>query len=207
MLVGELGLQSAPAAAVAGEHDLALDAHALALEFRVVVRHALVDVDQFAGDIAVGAVDVVRRQLVLGLRRGADRPRPAARSSVALKCVGASSSTSTSRGVGYSTEKVSMDASQPHSRNFCQLEFGVGLVVRRADLVGLGGQLLHPGAQVGRRQVGIEALLECSSAAAAPLEKPSRSPAAAPRRRIRTGNDRQDQAAAAAMSALSCARS
>ncbi len=113
-----MGLEAAPAAAVASEHDAALDVHTLPFEFTVIVRHSLIDVDQFRGHIAVGAVDVVGRQLVLVFE---EVRSPGMGGSVrrAVKWVGATSSTDTSRGVGYSTENVSMEASQPHSRNFC----------------------------------------------------------------------------------------
>ena len=71
MLVGKLGLQPAPAAAVTRQHDAAFDADPLAIEFPVVVRHSLIDVHEFGGHVAVRAIHVVGRQFILGLRRSA----------------------------------------------------------------------------------------------------------------------------------------
>ena len=70
VLVRELGLEPAPAAAVARDDDLALHVDAAPLELLVVIRHAVIDVDELAGDVAVGAVDVVGRQLPVRARGG-----------------------------------------------------------------------------------------------------------------------------------------
>src|SRR6185312_13819698 len=58
VLVGELGLETTPAAAVPRDDDPALDADAATIEFLVVVGHALVHVNEFGGYVAVGAVRV-----------------------------------------------------------------------------------------------------------------------------------------------------
>ena len=59
VLLRELRLQSAPATAVAGDDDLAFDVDAAARQILVVIRHAVVDVDEIPGDVAIAAVDVV----------------------------------------------------------------------------------------------------------------------------------------------------
>ena len=65
----DLGLDAAPGIAVARDDDRALDRDAHALELLVVVRDAVVDVDQRRGDVAVDRVGVVGGQL-LGLLVG-----------------------------------------------------------------------------------------------------------------------------------------
>ena len=62
--VGDLGLDAAPAAAVARQHDLALHADAHLLEPIEVGRHPVVDVDHFSGDVAVTRVRVEHRRHV-----------------------------------------------------------------------------------------------------------------------------------------------
>ena len=75
VLPRHLGLDAAPAAAVAGQHDLPLHADAGLLELLVVGRHAEVHVDDLAGDLAVGGIGVVGRRLVLVERIGILRDR------------------------------------------------------------------------------------------------------------------------------------
>jgi hypothetical protein len=62
MFLRELGLESAPATAVAGDDDLAAHVDAAARELLVIVGHALVGVDEAGGDVTVATVGVVRRQ-------------------------------------------------------------------------------------------------------------------------------------------------
>ena len=62
MLLGELRLEAAPAAAVARENDLALDADPALFERVIVVGHAVIDVDHRRGDIAVTLVGDIRRK-------------------------------------------------------------------------------------------------------------------------------------------------
>ena len=62
-----LRLEAAPAAAVAGDDDLALDVDAALLERLIVVRHAVIDVDQRRGDVAVALIGDVGRQRVRGV--------------------------------------------------------------------------------------------------------------------------------------------
>ncbi len=70
MLLRELGLEAAPAAAVAGEHDLALDADPAPLERVIIVGHAVIDVDNRRGDVAVALVGDIRRKRIGRARRG-----------------------------------------------------------------------------------------------------------------------------------------
>ena len=65
MLVGDLWFDAAPALAVARDDDLAFDVDPELGELFVVVRHAVVDVDEVGRDVAVGGVSVERRQLSL----------------------------------------------------------------------------------------------------------------------------------------------
>ena len=70
VLGGDLRLDAAPGAAVAGDHDLAADVDSAAGELVVVVGHAVVDVDQLAGHVTVHRVGVVGRELLVLLARG-----------------------------------------------------------------------------------------------------------------------------------------
>ncbi len=63
MLGGNLGLDAAPGIPVARDYDCALDGDAHAVEFFVVIRDAVVDVNQRSGDVAVGGVGVIGGQL------------------------------------------------------------------------------------------------------------------------------------------------
>jgi hypothetical protein len=69
VLAGDLWLDAAPGVAVARDDDRALDRDAQPLEPVVVLRDAVVDVDEPSGHVAVDRVGVVRRKL-LGLLVG-----------------------------------------------------------------------------------------------------------------------------------------
>ena len=58
----ELGLESPPAPAVAHDDDLALDADSAPLELPIIIRRAVIHVDQLAADVPIRPVDVVGRQ-------------------------------------------------------------------------------------------------------------------------------------------------
>ena len=58
--------------------------------------------------------------------------------------------------------KVSILASQPQLLELRERHLGVRLVVRRADMVGLGRHGLHPAAHFGGIDRGVELLLEIS---------------------------------------------
>src|SRR5205807_189453 len=51
VLVGQLGLQTTPTAAVTSDYDSAFHADAAPVEFLVIVRHALVHINQVRGHI------------------------------------------------------------------------------------------------------------------------------------------------------------
>src|SRR5271168_5399889 len=70
MVRGEFGLDAAPDAAVAGDGDCAFYGDAHAFEFLVIVGAAVVDVDEGAGDVAIGGVDVIGGELFALLRGG-----------------------------------------------------------------------------------------------------------------------------------------
>jgi hypothetical protein len=61
VLVRDLGLDPSPRSAVAGDDDLAANVYPAALQLLVIVGYAVVDVDQLAGDVAVGRIGVVCR--------------------------------------------------------------------------------------------------------------------------------------------------
>src|SRR5258708_713180 len=64
VLLGELRLQSPPALAVAGDDDLSPDVDPAARQLAVILRHAVVEIDELPAHIAVGAELVVRGQPV-----------------------------------------------------------------------------------------------------------------------------------------------
>ena len=73
-----------------------------------------------------------------------------------------------------------MDASQPHSRNFLQLEFRIGLVVGRSDLVRRRTHICCiQERNSAAPQFRVEALLELQFGGGAAREKPTISGAAA----------------------------
>ncbi len=69
MFLRKLRFQSAPTAAVTGDDDLAAHVDATPCERLVIVGHAVVGVDQFGGDIAIAAIDVVQQQRAIERRR------------------------------------------------------------------------------------------------------------------------------------------
>jgi len=70
MLGGDFRFDAAPRIAVSREDDRALDRNAAAIEIVIVLRPAVVDVDDWPGHIAIDRVGVERRQLLVLLRRG-----------------------------------------------------------------------------------------------------------------------------------------
>ena len=159
VLGGDLRLDAAPRSAIAGDDDLALHVDAAALELLVVGRHAVVDVDELGGHVAVRGVDVERRQRLgrlvrrgvflqrrLGqrrheLRRGHELDLPQDRRREQHLVVG-------------DGDLVAPGTEQAGD------ELGVVLAVRRAEVVRAGGEPAHPGAQVLGLELAVEALLE-----------------------------------------------
>ena len=77
VLVGDLGLDAAPSAAVPRQDDLALDVDFHLLQPHVVGRHTVVHVDDVASCVAVGRIGVEdRRRISIG-RVGIFRHGPA----------------------------------------------------------------------------------------------------------------------------------
>ena len=146
---GHLRLDAAPGPAVARDHDRALDGNAQAFELLVVVRNAVVHVDERRGDVAVDGVGVVGGKLLVVLVRGGVLRQPWAPASFAVKRVGSSSSTARSLGVGKRTWKVSISRRDPQSLNLPRIHCGVIFVIGRADVVRARGEPLHVSADVG----------------------------------------------------------
>src|SRR5262249_5620055 len=69
VLGGDFGLDAAPRVIIARDDDRALHRDAHAIELLVIFGHAVVDVDEWRGDVTVFGVDVVCRQLLAGLIR------------------------------------------------------------------------------------------------------------------------------------------
>ncbi len=99
MLLRELGLEAAPAAAVAREDDLAADADAALRERLIIVGHAVIDVDHRRGDVAVALVGDIGRKRVGGLRR-VGSSATAGSCPPSVTCSGAMSSSVVEIGVG-----------------------------------------------------------------------------------------------------------
>src|SRR6185295_6970245 len=62
VLGGDLGLDASPRAVVAGDDDLPLHADTAPLQLFVVLRDAVIDVDELARDVSVDGVGVIDRQ-------------------------------------------------------------------------------------------------------------------------------------------------
>ncbi len=157
VLLRELGLEAPPAAAVAGDDDLALDADAPALERLVVVGHAVVDVDQLGGDVAVALVGEV------GGKRAGRVARRAVAVDLALLQGGdemlGPDQLDGLRDRGWIEDLEFLDVGVPAPGLVLrQHPLGVGLVVGRADLVGGRGHLLEPTAHLGRIELAVEGL-------------------------------------------------
>jgi hypothetical protein len=155
VFIGELGLEAPPAGAIAGDDDLALHVDAQALQGGVVLRHAVVDIDQRRGDVALAAVGHIGRQHALGALRGRiARDRRFGERRREWLGAGQRQRFDLRRRVEHA-EHLDMRIPAPGLELF-EGELGVGLVVRRADLIGLGRHLLEPIADRLRRQALVE---------------------------------------------------
>ena len=65
MLVSDLGLDAAPARAIARDDELAFHVNAELRQLVVIAGQSIIRIDQLAGHVAVGRVSVVSRQLPL----------------------------------------------------------------------------------------------------------------------------------------------
>ena len=159
VLGGEPRLQSAPARAVARDDDLALDADTETLERLVVVAHAVIDIDERRRDVAIALIgEIGGQKRLLRARAGVARDRRFLQRDV----------------IGLGTEKVDLfghrrriehleclDLRVPAERSELRcLPFRIRLVVRAADMIGLGRHELHPVRHLVRTNAGIEALFE-----------------------------------------------
>ena len=148
-------LQAAPAAAIAGERDLALHADAAPRQRRIIGGQAIVHINHIGGDIAVALEGDIGRQRVLeiGARRvlGDRRLLPAKRhgnraDKVELRLQG--------RRVKH-LEGLDLRIPAP-GFELAEDELGIGLVMRAADMVGRRCHLLEPAHLLARRHAGIE---------------------------------------------------
>ena len=155
MFVSQLRLEAAPAAAVTCDHDPAFHADAVAVEFFIVVRHALVGIDQIAGHVTVRAVHEVGRQCILcparraiAVHRGFVQARGELRRRDQLQRL------FFGRGIKH-VKCFDLRLPTPLAKLF-EHELGIGLVVGRPDVVRLGRQALQPRSLIGRIKPGIE---------------------------------------------------
>ena len=158
VLLGELGLQSAPTAAVAGDDDLAAYVDAAAREILIVLRHAVVEVDEIPRHIAVGTVHVVRRHAVAARRSLVPGNRRLAQGRGEVRGRDQLQRVLLESWVQH-LEGLDLRVPPPLAQQVPD-ELRIGTVVRRADLVRLGREVLEPGAQLRRIELCIEALLE-----------------------------------------------
>src|SRR5205814_3768306 len=107
-----LGLDAAPGLSIPRNHDRTFDRDAQPLQLFVILPHAVIHVDQRRGDVAIGRVGVIRREL-FDLQVGS--PSTGGSCKEALNFEGSTNSTTRSFGVGKRTSKFSMWASSPHS--------------------------------------------------------------------------------------------
>ena len=154
-----LGLDAAPRAAVAGDHDLSLHVHAAQRELVVVGGDAVVHVDQLAGGVAVRGVRVVGGELLVLLARGA-----------VAGDGGLVEAGREARGRDHLQRALARDGEEdlvfldarvvaPGAEEAGD-EVGVGLAPRRAEVVRTRGDALHPGGEVPGVEQRVEARLE-----------------------------------------------
>ena len=70
VLLRQLGLEPAPALAVARDRDLSADVEPAPIELGIILGSPEIHIDQVRGDIAVRTVDIVRGKAPCGMRRG-----------------------------------------------------------------------------------------------------------------------------------------
>ena len=152
---GDFRLDAAPRSAIARDYDRALDRHPHSVQLLVVRRNAVVDVHERRGDVAVGGVGIVRRELLrlLGGRRIARdgwllklRAEPGRFEELHRPLLG--------RG----EEHVEgLDARvEAEALELRENPFGIVVVVRRADVVGPRRETAHVLAHGIRARDGAE---------------------------------------------------
>ena len=150
VLGGEFRLDAPEHPAVANDDDLALDVDAVARQQFVVFARAVVDVDQFAGDIAVRRESVVRGQHVGGCAAGIPLDRTLGQRG--REGVGSRHRQAPRRRSGQKNFVAGhLDVVAP-IREPAPEGLDVAGIVARAEVVWLPGQLVHPRGQV----VGVE---------------------------------------------------
>ena len=161
VLGGDLGLDAAPGATVARDHDLAADVDAALLQLFIVLGHALVDVDQLAGHVPVDRVGVEDRELLVLLCRGGV-PGQNRLGEARLERPGLEQLHEPFRRRREQDEERLDACLVPPGAKPLGDPFGVGLACGRADMVRPARQPLCPGTQVLGGELGVEALLERS---------------------------------------------
>ncbi len=155
MFLRQLGLQPAPARAVAREHDLAAHVDPAPRQRLVIVGHTVIDVDDGRGDVAVALIGDIRRQRAGGVGRGlvARHRRLLAAQRHALR----GDHLDRRRDRRRIEHREGLDVRVP-APALEQRERGLGIlpVVGAADLIGGGGEILEPGELVGARDRGVE---------------------------------------------------
>ena len=165
MFMGQLGLQSAPTAAIACQYDLAGHTDTPTRQFQVIRVHAEIHIDDIGRDVAIGAVDVVRRQCTGGRtariagNRRLDQLRDMLRWRQHFHPFGQR------RGIQH-REGFNAGVPAPRGQHVAHF-FRIPAIVRRAHIVGRSGQVLQPRPQIGRVDAGIELVLQGQLSAAA----------------------------------------
>ncbi len=147
MLGRHLGLDAAPGISVTRDHDCTLDRNAHALEFLVVVRDAVVDVNQRGSDVAVRRVGIVGGKLFgLLVGCGIDGQRRLLQFGSEFRGFEQFYDPHFRSGK-QSIESLDVGIETP-LLEFGEHPFGIVLVIRGADVVRTGGEALHVVAQV-----------------------------------------------------------
>ena len=153
----QLRLDSTPAAAVARDDDLSAHIDAEPGELLVVVGHPLIQINQFARDVTIATVGHIGRQsplaarshVALDLRFVKLRGEGRRRDQFERKLLG--------RGIE-DPERLDVSVPTPGAK-LLQHEVGIGLVVRRTDMVRLGRHAFKPGALIRWIELRVEFLL------------------------------------------------
>ncbi len=160
MFLREFRLQAAPATAVTGDDDPAFDAHAQLFERVVILLHSVVDVDELGLDVAIALINEI------GGKRGVFRHGAGIAFDGFLlqrrleRFAPEQFERFVNRGGVEHIERLDMRVPTPRLE-LGEYPFGIRLVVRRTDMVGLRGQRLHPAAQFVRVDSRVEFFLEC----------------------------------------------
>ena len=155
MLFGQLRLQTAPALAIAGDDNLALDRNAQPFQRQIVFGHTVIDIDKIARDIAVALIGDIGRQGLVGLGRGGIL-RDGRFMQGGAEGLGTQELQLFRQGGGIEHLEGLDPGVETKLPILGQQELGIGVVVGRADIVGLRGQPFHPALHFVRRDRGVK---------------------------------------------------